>query len=134
MERRAPRQWPDSVGEMSANRDRYGRPAFRRTALAPGLLAGIALLAGTALLDSSAYLVFRFIIAILALIVVVFAFQAKHWWWIPVMAAIAVLWNPVFPFAFDGPVWMGAQYIAILAFVLAGVLIKVPFTAEDARR
>ena len=119
---------------MSSPRDRYGRPAFRRTALAPGLLAGIALLVGTALIESDAFIVFRYIVAILALIVLVFAFQAKHWWWIPVMLAIAVLWNPVFPIDIDGPLWVGAQYIAILVFVVAGVLIKVRVKPEDARR
>ena len=129
-----PRQWPDSLDGMSVNRDRYGTPTFRRMALAPGLLAGIALLAGTALLDSEAFTVFRYIASIFALIILVFAYQAKHWWWLPIMLAIAVVWNPIFPFAFDGPVWMGAQYIAIIAFILAGVLIKVPYTPEDARR
>ena len=76
---------------MSGNRDRYGRPAFRRTALAPGLLAAVAMLGGIALIESEAFLVFRFIVSILALVVLVFAFQAKHWWWIPVMLAIAVV-------------------------------------------
>lgn len=120
---------------MSGNRDRYGRPAFRRTALAPGILAGIALLGAVALIESPAFLVFRFVVSILALIVMVFAFQAKHWWWIPPMLAIAILWNPVVPLEFlDGPVWVAAQYVAILVFVLAGVLIKVPASAEDTRR
>ncbi|HEV7741476.1 MAG TPA: DUF6804 family protein [Pseudolysinimonas sp.] len=119
---------------MSGTRDRYGRPAFRRTALAPGLLAGVALLGAVALIENPAFLVFRFVISILALIVLVFAFQAKHWWWIPVMLAVAVIWNPVYPLPIDGPWWVGAQYVAILVFVLAGVFIKVPFTSEDSRR
>ena len=119
---------------MSANRDRYGRPAFRRMALAPGLLAGVALFAGTALIDSSAFLVFRYIVAIFALIILVFAYQAKHWWWLPIMLAVAVLWNPIFPLDIHGALWVGAQYVGVLVFVLAGVLIKVPYTAEDARR
>ena len=118
---------------MSGTRDRYGRPAFRRTALAPGLLAAVALLGAVALIENPAFIVFRFVIAILALIVLVFAFQAKHWWWIPVMLAIAVIWNPVFPLPIEGPWWVGAQYIAILVFIAAGVLIKVPFVAEDSR-
>jgi hypothetical protein len=119
---------------MSASRDRYGRPAFRRTALAPALLAGIALLVGTLLLETETYIVFRFIVAIMALIVLVFAFQARHWWWIPVMLAIAVIWNPVFPLPIEGPWWSGAQYVAVLVFVLAGALIKVPFTDAEARQ
>jgi hypothetical protein len=114
-------------------RDRYGRPAFRRTALAPGLLASVALLVGVALIESEAFIVIRFVVAILALIVVVFAVQARHWWWIPLLLAIAVAWNPVFPLGIVGPWWLGAQYLAILVFVLAGIFIKVPYKADDAR-
>lgn len=118
---------------MSASRDRYGRPAFRRTALAPGLLASVALLVGVALIESEAFIVIRFVVAILALIVGVFAFQARHWWWIPFLLAIAVAWNPIYPLDIAGPWWLGAQYVAILVFVLAGIFIKVPYKAEDAR-
>jgi hypothetical protein len=124
---------------MAQTRDRYGRPAFRRTALAPGLLAGIALLIGVALIESDAFIVIHFIVAILALIVAVFAVQAKQWWWVPFLAAIALVWNPVYPlegppFDVSGPLWVGAQYLAILVFVLAAVFIKVPYTAEDSKR
>lgn len=119
---------------MSSTRDRYGRPAFRRLALAPGLLAAVALFIGILLIDSQTFIVFRYIIAILALIILVFAYQAKHWWWIPVMLAIAAIWNPVFPLDISGGIWVGAQYVAVLVFVLAGVLIKVPYTPEDSRR
>jgi hypothetical protein len=128
------RQWPDSVESMSANRDRYGRPTFRRTALAPGLLAAIVLLVGVALIESDGFIVIRYVVAILALVVMVFAFQAKQWWWMPLLLAIAVAWNPVFPLDIAGPWWIAAQYLAILVFVLAGIFIKVPFTAEDSRR
>ncbi len=114
-------------------RDRYGRPVFRRTGLAPGLLASVALLVGVALIESEAFIVIRFVVSILALIVLVFAFQARHWWWIPVMLAVAVIWNPVYPLDIAGPWWLGAQYLAILVFVLAGIFIKVPYKAEDAR-
>jgi hypothetical protein len=38
------------------------------------------------------------------------------------------------PFGFDGPLWLGAQYLAILAFIAAGVLIKVPVTDQGTRR
>jgi hypothetical protein len=114
-------------------RDRYGRPAFRRAALAPGLLAAIALLAGIALIESDGFIVIRFVVAILALIVLVFAFQARHWWWMPLLLAIAVAWNPDYPFDISGPWWIAAQYVAILVFVLAGVLIRVPAKPEDSR-
>lgn len=115
------------------DRDRYGRPAFRRTALAPGLLAAVALLAGVVLIESDGFIVIRFIASILALIVLVFAFQARHWWWMPLLLAIAVLWNPIYPLDVAGPWWIGAQYVAILVFVLAGVFIKVRVKPEDSR-
>lgn len=140
MEGRSARQWagrwPDSLGPMAStsDRDRYGRPAFRRTALAPGLLAAIALLVGVALIESDGFTVIRFVVSILALIVVVFAFQARHWWWIPPLLAVAVVWNPVVPFDISGPWWIGAQYVAILVFVLAGVFVKVPVKPEDSKR
>ena len=128
---------------MATTRDRYGRPAFRRTALAPGLLAGIALLVGVALIESDGFIVIHFIVAILALIVAVFAVQARQWWWLPLLCAIAVLWNPIYPLdapsggavpiELGGPLWVGAQYVAILVFVLAAVFIKVPYKADDAR-
>jgi len=118
---------------MPANPDRYGRPAFRRTALAPGLLAGVALLVGVALIESQGFIVIRFVVSILALIILVFAIQARHWWLVPFMLAIAVLWNPVIPLDIAGPWWVGAQYVAILVFALAGVLIKVPYKPDDAR-
>lgn len=121
---------PNRSGDL--NRDRYGRAEFRRTALAPGLLAAIALVIGIALIESDGFVVIRFVVSILALIVTVFSFQARQWWWIPLMLAIAVAWNPVFPLPVSGPWWLGAQYLAILPFVLAGVFVKVP-VVEDRR-
>ncbi|SEB35412.1 hypothetical protein SAMN04489807_0058 [Microbacterium hydrocarbonoxydans] len=66
-----------------------------------------------------------FIASIFGLIVAWFALQARHWWWIPVFLAIAVLWNPVMPFPFSGVVWTTAQPIAAVAFLAAGATIKV---------
>ena len=63
---------------------------------------------------------------ILAVIVLWFAVQARQWWWVPVFAAIAVIWNPVFPFPFSGPVWIAAQPAAAIVFLVAGATIKTP--------
>jgi hypothetical protein len=109
-------------------RNRYGAPSVRRIALAPGLLAAIVMIAGFALIGQDSYLVIEYVVAILALIVAWFAFQARQWWWIPFLLAITVIWNPVFPFHFNGPYWFGAQYVAILVFVLVAILVKVPIT------
>lgn len=117
--------------QRSGSAERYGAPTVRRLALAPGLLAAIALIAGFALIEVSGFIVIRYLVSILALIVGYFAFQARHWWWMPPMLAIAVVWNPVFPFGFTGIYWYGAQYLAILIFILAAILIKVPLTEAE---
>jgi len=98
----------------------------RRTALAPAILAVIALFIGLALLGTDAYTVIRFVVSIMALIIVVFAWQARHWWWIIPFVAIAVLWNPVLPIdVASGDLWLGLQYIAVIIFMSAGILIRV---------
>jgi hypothetical protein len=55
-----------------------------------------------------------------------FALQARQWWWAPVMAIIAVAWNPIFPLGFDGIWWTGAHVAAAAVFIAAGATIKVP--------
>ncbi|MDO7881633.1 DUF6804 family protein [Salinibacterium soli] len=112
---------------MSAS---YPSPA-RRTALIPALLAAVALLVGVALIDGGGFTVIRYIVSIFALIVAVFAWQAKHWWWLVPLVPIAILWNPVFPIELGLPdVWLGLQYGAALVFIAAGILIKA-VTAEN---
>lgn len=110
--------------------DRYGRSPFRRTALVPGLLAAIVALAGAALIDSDSFLIVCYVLAILALIIAWFSFQARKWWWLPILMAIAVLWNPVFPFEFAGPWWLAAQYLAALGFIIVAVVVKLPDSAD----
>lgn len=121
---------------MAATTSRYGTkpdPGWRRLALAPGLIAALALLIGVTIITDGPFTVIRYIVSIFALIVAVFAFQAKHWWWLPVFAAIAVAWNPIWPIPLDGAGWTGAQYVAAILFLVAGWLIKVPIP-EDQRR
>ncbi|MGN8553852.1 UNVERIFIED_CONTAM: hypothetical protein OHV15_14825 [Microbacterium sp. SLM126] len=98
---------------------------YQRNALAPGVIAAIALLLAPLLMETDWFLFVRFLVSILALIVAWFAGQARQWWWIPVFAAIAVVWNPILPFAFSGPVWIAAQTVAAIVFLIAGAMIKV---------
>jgi uncharacterized membrane protein YoaK (UPF0700 family) len=98
----------------------------RRTALAPALLAVVALLIGVALIESDGFIVIRYVVSIFALIVAVFAWQARQWWWIIGLAPVAVLWNPVFPIDLgNADLWLGLQYAAALLFIACGILIKV---------
>ncbi len=116
--------------------NRYGTkpdPGSRRLALAPGIIAAIALLIGAIEVDAGWFTVIRYIATIFAAIVAVFAFQAKQWWWLPLFAVIAVAWNPVWIIDIPAPWWQGAQYVAALVFLLAGWFIKVPIP-EDQRR
>jgi hypothetical protein len=111
---------------------RYPNPSFARLALAPGLLAAIVLLAGVALIDTDWFTIFRYAISILAAIIGVFAFQARQWWWLPAFAAIVVVWNPIVPLQFELLVWQILHLLAAAAFVVAGLLIKVPQASDTA--
>jgi hypothetical protein len=105
----------------------YPTKSFRRTALAPGILGAIVLLAGLALFESGAFYWIKVVVAILAAIVAVYAWQAKQWWWLPFLAAIVVLWNPIFPITLHQDyIWLILQYVAVVLFIVCGVLIKVP--------
>lgn len=117
--------------------NRYG-PSFQRNALAPGILAAIALVAAQLWLAGAWDEVLRYVIAILALIVAWFAVQAKQWWWVAVFAAIAIIWNPVAPFTWEGPtlvaLWFWGHLVAAALFVVAGLLIKTPRDDDSPRR
>lgn len=98
----------------------------RRTAIIPAVLGAIVLLAGLALLDTDGFIVIRYVVSILALIVAWFAFQAKQWWWLFGLLPIAVLWNPVLPIELGIPtLWLALQYVAALVFLICGWFIRV---------
>lgn len=102
------------------------KAAFLRPALAPGILGAIVLVAGAALIDSSAFTIIRYVVAILALIVLVFGYRGRAWGYLPFLAAIAVLWNPVYVIPLTGQVWQGLQFIAAVVFIVAAIRIRVP--------
>lgn len=102
------------------------QPGELRPALLPGLLGAIATVIAIFLLGSDLYFAVRFIISILACIIAVFAVQGRAWWWLPVLVAIVVLWNPVVPFEFQGPLWSAAHILAAGALLAVGLFLKVP--------
>ena len=105
----------------------YPTRSFRRTALAPGILGAIVLLAGLALLDDPLYFWIETGVAVLAAIVAVYAWQSKQWWWLPILAAMVVAWNPIYPINWHHWVgWLIAQYVGAVVFLVIGILIKVP--------
>lgn len=105
---------------------RPATPEFTRPALAPGLLGAIALMIGLALLDIDGFTVIRFVVSILALIICVFALQARAWWWLIGLAPIAVLWNPIVVIELHGQGWVSLQFVAAMVFIASGIFIKVP--------
>lgn len=101
----------------------------RRTALIPSLLVVVTLLIGVAIIENAGFIVIRYIVSIFALIVAVFAWQARQWWWLIGLIPIAVLWNPVIPIQLGLPdLWLGLQYAAAIVFIAAGILIRVEDT------
>ena len=98
---------------------------YQRNAFAPGLLAAAVLFLAPVLIGQHWFTQVLFVTSIFAVIVGWFAVQARQWWWLPVFAVIAVIWNPVVPFPFAGPFWMAAQPVAAVVFLVAGALIKV---------
>jgi hypothetical protein len=117
---------PASTG--GAQRTSGGRalPPYTRPALAPALLAAVVLLACVAIVDAPAFVFARWGVAVLALIVLVFAIRARLWWGAVVAAAIAVLWNPVVVIPLPDVPWRVLQLAAAAAFVVLGMLVKVP--------
>jgi len=114
--------------------DRYPTPEFRRTALAPGILGAIALLAGLALVGTGGYTVIQYAVSILALVIAVFAWQARQWWWLALLVPVAVVWNPVFPLPIGTDEWPLWSYAASIVFIAAAVLIKVRNTEDRNKR
>jgi len=104
--------------------DKKNPPISQRNALAPALIAAAVLFLAPVLITAGWGIVVLFVTAIFALIVGWFAVQARQWWWVPVFLAIAVVWNPVFPFGFDGLAWGIAQALAAVVFLVAGALVK----------
>lgn len=103
----------------------YPNEQVRRLALAPGILGALAALLGVLLIDAEPYILVRFVVSILALIVAVFAWQGRAWWWLIPLGAIAVVWNPVIVIPVAGALWLGLHYLAALVFIVVAIFVKV---------
>jgi uncharacterized membrane protein YgcG len=104
-------------------------PTRARLAFLPGLIGAIVLMAALALIGGSWYVWVLFAVAILALIMCVFAVQAKSYWWLAGLIPIAIVFNPVWPLPI-GDVWLRLLHLAgAIVFIAAGVSIKVPVEA-----
>jgi uncharacterized membrane protein YgcG len=104
-------------------------PTRARLAFLPGLIGAIVLMAALALIGGSWYVWVLFAVAILALIMCVFAVQAKSYWWLAALIPIAIVFNPVWPLPI-GDVWLRLLHLAgAVVFIAAGVSIKVPVEA-----
>lgn len=97
-----------------------------RLALVPGFLGAIVLMAGLALVGTKTYDTWiDYPVAILAAITGWFAMQARVWWLVAALAAIVVIWNPVYPLPLPDPAFLGLSIVAAATFIAAGVLVKV---------
>lgn len=119
-ERRAAARAPGSGGGAPAAR----RPG--RVALLPAVVGAAAILAGLGLTTAGAYIVIRFLVAILAAVVAVFAVQSRAWWWLPFLGAVVVIWNPVVPVDLTDAVWIAVQVVAAAVLITAGATIRRP--------
>lgn len=99
---------------------------FQRNAFVPSLLAAAVLVLAPIAFARGWTAIMLYAVAIIGLIVAWFALQARQWWWTVVFVAVAVVWNPILPFPFDGDIWMVAQFVAAVVFLVAGVLIRSP--------
>ncbi|GAB3385985.1 hypothetical protein GCM10027568_03760 [Humibacter soli] len=112
--------------------EQRSEPAFARLALAPGLLGAIVLIATLPLIGNDDWYIWvRYAVAILALIICVFAVQGKSLWWLIGLVPIAVVFNPVWPLPIPD-IWLSVAHIAgAVIFIAAGVSIKVPTGDRD---
>jgi hypothetical protein len=96
-----------------------------RPLLAPAILGALLLAVGALLVDTEWYTLIRYAISILALITAVLAVQHRRWVWALPLVPIAIVWNPVWPLGFSGPLWLAAHYLAGVLFLVVGMLVRV---------
>ncbi|TKJ99010.1 hypothetical protein PlfCFBP13513_06220 [Plantibacter flavus] len=107
-------------------------PFALRPALIPGIMGAVALMLGLALLELDAFTIVLFVVSILALIMAVFAWQAKQPLWMIPTLLVAIVWNPVLPLPFSGIPWIIAQFLGAVVLVSVGILLENKHTAPPA--
>ncbi|WP_022901750.1 DUF6804 family protein [Humibacter albus] len=118
---------------MSSSKNSASKSSDSRVRLAflPGVLGAIILMAALALVGGDWYIWVRFAVAILALIMCVFAVQAKAYWWLIGLVPLAIAFNPVWPLPI-GDLWLRLLHLAgAIVFIAAGVAIKVPVPEQQ---
>lgn len=108
--------------------DRYGSRRQRRV-LGPAAVAAMVLLGGLVLLGQEGYLLIRFGVSVFSLIATVFVWQSRAWAWLPVPLVVAVLWNPVLPFAFSGQPFRLGHVVGAVALLVTGAVVR--YTPRD---
>ncbi|MET0590897.1 MAG: DUF6804 family protein [Naasia sp.] len=104
---------------------RPGTPAARaRPVFLPALLGAVAVMTGLVFLEAGGYAIVRYAVSILALIVAVLAAQHGSWPWIIPLAVVAIIWNPVLPFAFSGVAWAAGHIVGAAVFLAAALLVR----------
>ncbi|WP_066518940.1 DUF6804 family protein [Curtobacterium ammoniigenes] len=109
-----------------------GRANFTRPGLAPALIGAAVLTFCASFVNDAGFFAVRLGVTVLALIILVFAAQGGRWIAATVVAAIAVLWNPVLVIPLTGPLWMALQFVGSAVLVAVGILLRVP-VREDGR-
>lgn len=99
-------------------------PARTRPVFVPALLGAVVVMSGLFFLDLDAYTIARYAVSILALIVAVLVVQHGSPAWAVPMVVVAVLWNPVYPFAFSGLPWAAGHIVAAATFIAAALLVR----------
>lgn len=114
---------------------RYGGDRPLRAAFLPGVLAAVALVVGLGLLGTSGFTVIRYVVSILAIVMIVLALQAdgpRSRWWVVPLAVVAVVWNPVVPIGGGRTAWWWVvQLVAAVVMLAAGV--RITRSDPDAR-
>ncbi len=99
-------------------------PARTRPVFVPALLGAVVVMSGLFFLDLDAYTIARYAVSILALIVAVLVVQHGSPAWAVPMVVVAVLWNPVYPFAFSGSPWAAGHIVAAATFIATALLVR----------